>query len=115
MSCFVKQIKSCEIFGDTINSRIFSFDISVKKVNANDKLTYQIKAYQSSYEKRNKTTAKYWADMGYSSEEASSQNGMDANVDIKTIEALASYLLTDAQDSLILIKSQKGASDSDYW
>ena len=34
MSCFVKQIKSCEIFGDTINSRIFSFDISVKKVNA---------------------------------------------------------------------------------
>ena len=66
------------------------------KVNATDKLTYQIKAYQSSYEKRNKTTAKYWADMGYSSEEASAQNGMDANVDTKTIEALASYLLNDS-------------------
>lgn len=79
------------------------------KVNANDKLTYQIKAYQSSYEKRNKTTAKYWADMGYSSEEASSQNGMDANVDIKTIEALASYLLTDAH--LVTIGAESRTED----
>lgn len=72
-------------------------DISADiKVNATDNLTYQIKAYQSSYEKRNKTTAKYWSDMGYSSEEASSQNGMDANVDITTIEGFANYLLNDS-------------------
>ncbi len=65
------------------------------KVVATDALTYKIRAYQSYYEKRNKTTAKYWENMGYTSEEASAQNGMDANVDIKSIEGVANYLANE--------------------
>lgn len=64
------------------------------KIKASDELSLMLRAYNSSYEKRSTTTAKYWADMGYASEAASAQNGMDANVDIRTYEASANYLLT---------------------
>ena len=64
------------------------------KIKASDDLTVMLKAYKSSYEKRSTITAKYWADMGYGSEAASSQNGMDADVDTTTYEASANYLLT---------------------
>lgn len=64
------------------------------KIKASDELTLMLRAYQSSYEKRSTITAKYWADLGYASEAASSQNGMDANVDTTTYEASAHYLLT---------------------
>ena len=63
------------------------------KIKATDTLNIMLRAYNSSYEKRSTITAKYWADMGYSSEAASSQNGMDANVDTTTYEASATYLI----------------------
>ncbi len=65
------------------------------KIKASDTLTLMLRAYNSSYEKRSTITAKYWADMGYTSEAASAQNGMDANVDTTTYEASANYLIHD--------------------
>lgn len=65
------------------------------KIKATDELNLFFRAYRSYYEKRNKTTAKNWADMGYVSEEASAQNGMDANVDVRSLEGLANYLLNE--------------------
>jgi len=64
------------------------------KIKANDELSLMLRAYNSAYKKRSTITAKYWADMGYASEAASAQNGMDANVDVTTYEASANYLLT---------------------
>jgi outer membrane receptor for ferrienterochelin and colicins len=64
------------------------------KIKASDELSLMLRAYNSSYEKRSTTTAKYWADMGYASEAASAQNGMNANVDITAYEASATYFLT---------------------
>lgn len=66
-------------------------DINIK---ATDNLNLLFRAYNSSYEKRSTITAKYWAHMGYASEAASAQSGMDANVDVTTYEASANYLLT---------------------
>jgi len=63
------------------------------KIKATDTLNVMLRAYNSSYEKRSTITAKYWADMGYTSEAASAQNGMDANVDTRTYEASANYLV----------------------
>ncbi len=63
------------------------------KIAATDSLSLKLKAYQSKYKKRNATIAKYWTNMGYASEEASAQNGMDADVDIKSYEATANYAL----------------------
>lgn len=65
------------------------------KIKASDDLSLTLRAYNSSYEKRNTVTAKYWADMGYTSQGASAQNGMDANVDVSTYEALVNYLLNE--------------------
>lgn len=63
------------------------------KIKATDTLNVMLRAYNSSYEKRSTITAKYWADMGYTSEAASAQNGMDANVDTTTYEVSANYLI----------------------
>jgi len=65
------------------------------KVVASDALTYTVRAYQSYYEKRNATTTPYWSELKYPSKEASAQNGMDANVDIKSIEGIANYLFNE--------------------
>lgn len=65
------------------------------EITSIEDLILKVRAYRSYYEKRNKTTAKYWADMGYASEEASAQNGMDANVDIRSIETVANYMLNE--------------------
>lgn len=65
------------------------------KVVASDDLTYKIRAYRSYYEKRNNTTTPYWSELKYASQEASAQNGMDANVDIKSIEAVANYFFNE--------------------
>ncbi len=61
-----------------------------------DELEIKARVYSSSYEKRNKTSAKNWADMGYASEVASEKNGMDADVDIIVSELSATYLATDS-------------------
>jgi len=63
--------------------------------NINEDLTLKIKAYKSFYEKRNTTTAKYWKDMGYANEGESASNGMDADVDIRSYEALINYFLNE--------------------
>lgn len=73
---------------DSNNRLDISTDISAK---LSKDMTLKVKAYRSYYEKKNKTTAKYWADMGYASEEASAQNGMDANVEVRAVEAGLTY------------------------
>ncbi|MDQ1326472.1 MAG: outer rane receptor for ferrienterochelin and colicin [Campylobacterota bacterium] len=65
------------------------------KIKASDELNLFFRAYQSYYEKRNKTTTPYWNELKYTSQAASAQNGMDANVDIKSIEAMANYLFRE--------------------
>lgn len=57
----------------------------------NEELFLKLRIYNSRYKKRNTTTAKYWNLMGYSSESNSASNGMNANVDIRTYEAMVNY------------------------
>lgn len=61
----------------------------------NDDLSFKFRIYNSYYKKRNETSAIYWQQMGYSSEEDSISDGMRANVDIMTYEAIAHYALND--------------------
>lgn len=56
-----------------------------------DDLTVKLRAYMSDYEKRNKTTALDYQNMGYSSEADSSTHGMDADVLVQAYEASAVY------------------------
>lgn len=75
------------------NNRLdLSLDATYK---AMDELEIKARVYNSNYEKRNKTTAREYAAMGYASEEASAQNGMDADVDIKVAELSALYMASD--------------------
>lgn len=83
-------------------------DINWKISNSFDA---QLKAYRSYYEKRNKTTAKYYQDMGYASEEESSQNGLDANVDIRSAELLTHYALNDQH--LLTMGAETRSEDRD--
>lgn len=62
----------------------------------NDSLTTKLRFYNSYYKKRNTTTSDAWQDLGYSSEKTSAQNGMNANVDIKSIEAIATYAVNES-------------------
>lgn len=73
---------------DNNNRLDIAADLSAKLTKD---LTLKAKVYKSKYEKKNKTTAINWADMGYVSEEASAQNGMDANVDVRAIEGSLMY------------------------
>jgi len=75
------------------NSRLdLSLDL---RYQATEDLTLTTRIYSSQYEKSNSTTAQNWADMGYTSEAASAQNGMDAEVDLKVADISATYLLTE--------------------
>ena len=62
-------------------------------INAADDLVLNLKMYRSYYEKRNTTTTPYWQELGYSSKELSAQNGMSANVDVRSYEVMANYFL----------------------
>lgn len=73
-------------------------DLSVDvEYSPTDELNIKARVYNSKYEKRNTTTAKYWSDFSYTSESASANAAMNADVDITVYEASASYLATDAQ------------------
>jgi outer membrane receptor for ferrienterochelin and colicins len=61
-----------------------------------DKLTTKFKVYRSDYKKRNNTFATYWDQMGYASKEDSKSDGMRADVEVMTYEAIANYAITDA-------------------
>ena len=74
-------------------------------VPVNDALHVTLRAYQSAYKKRSSVTARYWADMGYASQADSAQNGMDANVDVTTYEALANYLVHE--DHLLTLGAER--------
>jgi outer membrane receptor for ferrienterochelin and colicins len=54
------------------------------------------KIYQSRYKKRNDTTALNWQDLGYFSQDDSSNSGMNANVKITSHEAYLQSLVSDA-------------------
>ena len=63
--------------------------------NLNENLVLKLRAYNSYYKKRNTTTSQYYSQMGFSSESESASNGMNANVDIRTYEALLNYIVND--------------------
>lgn len=56
-----------------------------------ENLTAQARIYKSTYEKRNTTTAREWADMSYASEANSATNGMNADVDLSVAELSVMY------------------------
>lgn len=66
------------------------------KINATDDLVIQLRGYKSYYEKKNTTTTPYWSELKYSSQADSAQNGMTANVDVRSFEALANYFLNES-------------------
>ncbi|MEA1955493.1 MAG: TonB-dependent receptor [Campylobacterota bacterium] len=57
----------------------------------NDDLFLKARIYNSTYEKRNDTTAKYYTDFNYPNEQASKNAAMNADVDITVYEASATY------------------------
>jgi len=59
-------------------------------------LTLNLRVYNSYYNKRNATTALNWQDAGYSSQKASENLGMNANVDIWAYEAYGVYSLGES-------------------
>ncbi|MDY0403305.1 TonB-dependent receptor [Sulfurovum sp.] len=72
-------------------------DISVDATYAlSEELELKAKAYRSYYEKRNTTSAREWEAMGYTSQSASAQNGMDANVNLQVTELSALYMPHEA-------------------
>ncbi len=61
-----------------------------------DDLMLKFRVYKSYYKKRNTTTAKYYKELGFPSEKASASNGMNANVDIISYEAMVNYALNSS-------------------
>ncbi|MEA3373813.1 MAG: TonB-dependent receptor [Campylobacterota bacterium] len=61
-----------------------------------DDLLIKARIYNSNYEKRNTTTARNWADMGYANEDASANAAMNADVDITVYEASATYFAVES-------------------
>ena len=87
------------VYNIPVNSRDENtrLDLSIDLAySPSDDLSLKARVYSSSYEKRNTTTAKEWADMKYASEDASSINGMNADVDLKVAELSATYLATES-------------------
>lgn len=75
------------------NDRLdLSFDALYRATN---ELQLRARVYESDYKKRNKTTAREYSAMGYANEQASSQNGMDADVNVKVAELSALYLASE--------------------
>lgn len=76
------------------NERI---DISVDAAYSHsEELELKARVYRSYYEKRNTTSTREWEVMGYASQDASAQNGMDANVDLQVAELSALYMPHEA-------------------
>lgn len=72
-------------------------DISVDAAYSHsEELELKAKVYRSYYEKRNTTSAREWEAMGYASQSASAQNGMDSNVDLQVAELTALYMPHEA-------------------
>lgn len=91
--------KKIPVFNIPINSKDKNkrFDLAFdyeKLITKN--LNLNLRVYRSYYEKRNTTTAKYFKQMGYSSQSASAINAMNANVQILTYEALINYILNNS-------------------
>jgi len=63
--------------------------------NLSEDLLLKLRVYKSDYKKRNTTTVKHYQDLGYPSEEKSASNGMNANVDIISYEAMINYFIND--------------------
>jgi len=86
------------LFNAPVNSKDENnrLDISVDiSYNPFEELQLKARAYNSNYKKRNSTTARRWADMGYADESSSEQNGMDADVDLSVAELSALYMLNE--------------------
>jgi outer membrane receptor for ferrienterochelin and colicins len=98
------EAKPIPIFNVPVNSNDENnrLDLSIDALyKATDTLELKARVYQSDYEKRNTTTAREYAAMGYASEEESAQNGMNADVNIKVAELSALYAANN--DHLVTI------------
>ncbi|PIF03855.1 MAG: hypothetical protein CSA86_04170 [Arcobacter sp.] len=95
----MKKVKGkCPAFDVPVNSKDENrrLDIGLDYQTAiSEDLFLKLRAYSSYYKKRNTTTMKHYKDFGYPNEAKSASNGMNANVDIKTYEAVANYNLTE--------------------
>lgn len=58
-------------------------------------LTLNLRAYRSDYRKRNITTMTEYADFAFASEEASAIDGLKANVELESLEALVNWQVND--------------------
>jgi len=63
--------------------------------NLTDDLLLKLRVYRSHYKKRNTTTVKHYQDLGWPSEEKSASNGMNANVDVTSYEAMINYMVNE--------------------
>lgn len=66
------------------------------RANLSENLTLHGRIYQSRYKKRNNTSAIYWEDLGYASQDASKSDAMKANVKIVSYESYLQYLALDS-------------------
>lgn len=86
------------IFNIPVNSKDENSRIDVGAdftTSLSEDLYLKLRAYKSYYKKRNTTTAKYYKQLGFSSEKESASNGMNANVDIRSYEGILNYSLND--------------------
>jgi outer membrane receptor for ferrienterochelin and colicins len=98
-SNYVNGGNKIPVFNVPVNSKDENerLDISVDATYTTlEELELKARAYRSYYEKRNTTSAREWAAMGYASESTSEQNGMDANVDLQVAELSALYMPHEA-------------------
>lgn len=103
-SAYMNGANPIPLFNVPVNSNDKNnrLDLSIDALyKATDTLEFRAKVYDSNYKKRNKTTAREYTAMGYASEEASAQNGMDADVDVKVAELSALYMASN--DHLVTI------------
>lgn len=97
-SAYMNGLNPIPLFNVPVNSKDknrrldLSFDTTYK---ATDDLTIKAKAYKSDYKKRNKTSAREWAAMGYTSQSASQQNGLDADVELSVADIGATYMANE--------------------
>jgi outer membrane receptor for ferrienterochelin and colicins len=87
-----------------------AFDVPVRSVDDNTRLdiaadlrfefseylSLDLRAYLSDYRKRNNTTMIEYADFAFPSEEASAIDGLKANVEIESVEALINWSVNEA-------------------
>lgn len=91
-------------------------DLSVDATyKATSDLEIKARVYRSDYEKRNKTSAREYLAMGYATQSASEQNGLDADVVLSVAELSAAYILNEAHLLTFGSEYREETRDSNNW